>query len=59
MSGYALGECAVGGGGEVNLAALGVLLAQEGEERLVVGEVLDVKCDGGGNAAGPSGGDAR
>ncbi len=46
-----VGEGAVGGGGEVEGAAGGVLQLEVAEQRLVVGEVGDVERDGGGDVA--------
>jgi hypothetical protein len=44
----ALGEDGIGGGGEVDGAACGVLLLQILKEFAVVGEVRDIQGDGGG-----------
>jgi hypothetical protein len=49
--GYALGEGAVGSGGEVDGAAGGVLLLEELEEFAIVGEMSDIQLDGAGDVA--------
>ena len=51
MGGDAVGGVGVGGGGEVDGAAGGVLLLKILEEFAVVGEVGDVELDGGGEVA--------
>ena len=49
VGGDAVGQRGVGGGGEKNPAPGGVLVEEEFEQRLVVGEVLDVEGDGRGD----------
>ncbi len=51
MVGDALGEGGVGGGGEIDGAAGGVLLLKILKEFAVVGEMGDVELDGGGEVA--------
>ena len=51
MVGDAVGGVGVGGGGEVDGAAGGVLLLKILKEFAVVGEVGDVELDGGGEVA--------
>ena len=66
MGSDAVGEGSIGGGGEEDGAAVGVLVEEELEQGSVVGEVGDVEGDGlrdvlleGGFAAGEPAGDVE